>query len=107
MSLLLPCVLQSAYKLLGGINDYAAATAAMNEVNLKDGKDNGLECYIAKNCPHLHRVISACNDSASMVLKTVQPDVLLGRKWNGGMQRWLLDLNCKETKASPVPQLTN
>ena len=107
MSLLLPCVLQSAYKLLGGINDYAAATAAMNEVNLKDGKDNGLECYIADKCPHLRRVISACNDSAKMVLKTVQPDVLLGRKWNGGMQRWLLDLNCKETKASPVPQLTN
>ena len=104
LSLLLPCVLQSAYKLTCGLNDYAVATANMYEVNLStyatSGKNDGVECFIAAKCPELLPVISACNNSAKMVIKTLQEsgdrsleDVLLRRKWTGDMQSWLVGLN--------------
>jgi len=41
LSLLLPCVLQSAYHLLSGVNDYATAIANMYEVNLSTYDKSG------------------------------------------------------------------
>lgn len=68
LSLLLPCVLQSAFKLRCGINQYAEARAQANEINLsaydKSGQGDGLGCYIAAEYPDLFLVLSACNDSA-------------------------------------------
>jgi len=107
LSLLLPCILQSAYKVRCGLHEYARATANMYEVNLstydKSGKGDGLGCFIATKCPDLCPVISACNDSAKMAMKTLVEsgdrsieDVLLRRKWKGDMQQWLVGLNCEE-----------
>ena len=117
LSLLLPCVLQSAYKLTCGINDYAVATANMYEVNLStyatSGKNDGVECFIAAKCPELLPVISACNNSAKMVMKTLLDsgdrsleDVLLRRKWKGDIQQWLVELNCNNT-SRPLARITN
>ncbi|KAL3765276.1 hypothetical protein ACHAW5_000277 [Stephanodiscus triporus] len=92
LSLLLPCVLQSAYKLNCGINKYAEATARMCGLDLstydKTGKEDGLACYIVAECSDLCPVISACKDSAKMAMKTLIAsgdrsfeDLLLRRKW--------------------------
>jgi len=104
LSLLLPCVLQSAYKLRCGINQYAEARAKANEINLstydKSGQGDGLGCYIAAECPDLFLVISACNNSARMAMKTIVElgdrmleEILLRGKWKGEMQQWLVGLN--------------
>jgi len=113
LSLLLPCVLQSAYKLRCGIHAYAKATANMYEVNLStydkssgNKGDDGLGCFIATKCPELCPILSACNDCAKMTMKTLVEsgdrsleDVLLRRKWKGDMQQWLVGLNCEEDSA--------
>ena len=106
LSLLLPCVLQSSYHLTCGVNDYATAIANMYEVNLstydKSGKNDGLGAFISTKCPQLIPVLSACNESAKMCLKTLVEstggssleEVLLRRKWKIGMKEWLVGLNC-------------
>jgi len=116
LSLLLPCILQSAYHLLSGVNDYATAIANMYEVNLstydKSGKNDGLGAFISTKCPQLIPVLSACNESAKMVLKTMTEsggnsleEVLLRRKWKEvGMKEWLVGLSCD---TPVVAQITN
>lgn len=100
LSLLLPCVLQSAFKLRCGINKYAEAKAKVNEVNLstydKGGENDGLACFIAAECPDLLFALSACNNSARMAMKTIVElgdrmleEILLRQKWKGDMQQWL------------------
>lgn len=104
LSLLLPCVLQSAFKLRCGISQFAEAKAKADEINLstydKSGKGDGLGCYIVAECPDLFRVWSACNNSAKMAMRTIVElgdsmleEILLRRKWKGGMQQWLVGLN--------------
>ena len=104
VSFLLPCVLQSAFKLRCGINQYAEAKAKANEVNLltydKSGKSDGLGCYIAAECPDLFNVKTACDNAAKMAMKTIielgdrmLEEILLRRKWKGDMRQWLVDLN--------------
>lgn len=103
LSLLLPCVLQSAYKLHRGIHEYAEATASMCGLDLSTydttGKGDGVGCYIAADCRDLCPVISACKDSAKMTMKILVAsgdrsfeDLLLRRKWKGDMQQWLVGL---------------
>ncbi|KAL9186961.1 hypothetical protein ACHAXT_010681 [Thalassiosira profunda] len=111
LSLLLPCVLQSAHKLRCGMQEYARATASMYEVNVAtfatEGKTDGQDVFIATKCPDLCAVIAACNDSARMIMKTLMESgvgekLLLQRKWKGDMQKWLVGLNCAKN-----PALTN
>ena len=115
LSLLLPCVLQSSYHLTCGVNDYATAIANMYEVNLstydKSGKNDGLGAFISTKCPQLIPVLSACNESAKMCLKTLVEcggnsleEVLLRRKWKFGMKEWLVGLNCD---TPVIAQITN
>ena len=103
LSLLLPCVLQSAYELHRGICEYAEATAAVRGLDLstydRTGKGDGVGCYIAAECPELCPVISACKDSAKMAMKILLAsgdrsfeDLLLRRKWKGDMHQWLVGL---------------
>jgi hypothetical protein len=100
--LLLPCVLQSAYKLRCGLFAYAKATAATYEVKLasfdKTGRTDGLMQFIDQKCSDLCPVLSACNNSARMVIQTDRAleEVVLRRSWKGDMQRWLVGLNCEE-----------
>lgn len=104
LSLMLSCVLQSAFKRRCGINQYAEARAQANEINLltydKSGQGDGLGCYIAAEYPDLFLVLSACNDSARMAMKTLVElgdrmleEILLRGKWKGEMRQWLLGLN--------------
>jgi hypothetical protein len=101
--LLLPCVLQSAYKLRCGLFAYAKAMATTYEVKLasfdKTGKTDGLMQFIDQKCSDLCPVLSACNNSARMVIQTDRAleDVVLRRTWKGDMQRWLVGLNCEES----------
>ena len=102
LSLLLPCVLQSAYKLHCGISKYAEATAIVSGQNLstydKTGKEDGLGCFIIAECPELCPVISACKESASMIMKVLVEsgdrtfEDFLFKRWNGDMQKWLVTL---------------
>jgi hypothetical protein len=103
LSLLLPCVLQSAYVLHRGIHEYAEATASMCGLDLSTydttGKGDGVGCYIVAECPDLCPVLSACKDSAKMAMKILVAsgdrsfeDLLLRRKWKGDMQQWLVGL---------------
>lgn len=100
LSLLLPCVLQSAYKLRCGIYEYAQAKASIADVNVQpneNGRLDRLQEFIVAKCPDLCPVISACNDSAKMAMKTLVDsgerleDVLLRNK---AMEQFLIDLNC-------------
>lgn len=99
--LLLPCILQSAYKLRCGLFSYAKATAIMYDVKLasfdKTGRTDGLMKFIEQKCPDLCPVLSACNNSARMVIQTDRAleEVVLRRKWKADMQGWLLGLNCE------------
>lgn len=114
LSLLLPCVLQSAYKVRCGIHEYAKATASMYEVDLatyaksSDMGDDGLGCFIAAKCPELFPILSACNNCARMTTKTLVEsgdrsleNVLLRKK--GGMQQWLVGLNCEKESVTQTP----
>jgi hypothetical protein len=104
LSLLLPCVIQSAYKLHCGIIQYAEATAASFGWDLsthdKTGrKEDSLGCFIVAKCPDLCPVISACKDSAKMAMRTLAAsgdrsfeDLLTRRKWKGDLQQWLVGL---------------
>jgi hypothetical protein len=103
LSLLLPCVLHSAYKLHRGIHEYAEATAAASGLDLSThdttGRGDGAGCYIAAECPELCPVISACRDSAKMAMRILATsgdqsfeDLLLRRKWKGDLQQWLVGL---------------
>ena len=103
LSLLLPSVLQSAYKVRRGLFEYARATAIMHEVNLatfakNDSGSDGLQEFIAAKCKDLPPVLSACNDSAKMVVKTLVEfgeleGLLLSRRYPKDMQQFLADLN--------------
>ncbi|KAL7549616.1 hypothetical protein ACHAWF_012882 [Thalassiosira exigua] len=115
LSLLLPCILQSAFELQCGINAYALATANAQDVDLTtfetNGKGDGLAQFIVARCPRLCPAVSACRDSAKMALKTLLEvgdrsleDTLLRRKWKDGMQQWLVGLNCEGT---PPARITN
>jgi len=107
LSLSLPCILQSAYKLRCGILSYAQVQAKMYEVDLstydKSDKGDGLGCFIATKCIDLCPVISACNNSAKMAMKALVEtgdrtvEELLLRKWKGDMQKWLVELNCEDS----------
>jgi len=106
LSLMLPCALQSAYKLRSGLHEYARATANMYEVNLSTydktngtKSDGGLKDFIAAKCPDISPIISACNDSAKMVKKAIDEsghrcleDLLSTGKLNNDMQQWLIGL---------------
>ena len=100
--LLLPCVLQSAYKLRCGLFVYAKAMATTYEVKLasfdKTGRTDGLMQFIDQKCSDLCPVLSACNNSARMVIQTDRAleEVVLRRSWKGDMQLWLVGLNCEE-----------
>lgn len=100
--LLLPCILQSAYKLRCGLFAYAKATAATYEVKLssfdKTGKTDGLMQFIEQKCSDLCPVLSACNNSARMIIQTDRAleEVVLRRNWKGDMQKWLMGLNCEK-----------
>mmetsp|Transcript_23076 Transcript_23076/g.48649 ORF Transcript_23076/g.48649 Transcript_23076/m.48649 type:complete len:482 (+) Transcript_23076:1259-2704(+) len=99
LSLLLPCILQSAYKARCGLLEYAKATANMREVYLstydKSDKSDGLGRFIDDKCPELCSTIEACNGSAKMAMKALLNsgdhsfEELLQRKWKGGMRKWL------------------
>ena len=113
LSLLLPCLLQSAYKLRCGVHEYARATANMYDINLStystNGEGDGLGNFIVAKCAYLCPLISACNDSAKMALKTLLEtgqhtleDVLLRRKWKGDMQKWLVGLNCDDAHVAKI-----
>lgn len=101
--LLLPCILQAAFKLRRGIFAYAKFTATLYEVKLssfdKTGRTDGLLQFIEERCPNLCPVISACNHSARMVIQTdnTLEEVVLRRKWTGDMQKWLVELSCQES----------
>ncbi|KAL7491732.1 hypothetical protein ACHAWT_001022 [Skeletonema menzelii] len=100
--LLLPSILQSAYKLRCGLFAYANATATTYEVKLtsfdKTGKTDGLMQFIEQKCSDLCPVLSACNNAARMVIQTDRAleEVVLRRNWKGDMQRWLVELNCEK-----------
>ncbi len=100
--LLLPCILQSAHKLRCGLFAYAKATAIMYDVKLasfdKTGRSDGLMQFIEQKCSDLRPVLSACNNSARMVIQTDRAleEIVLRRKWKADMQQWLLGLNCEE-----------
>merc|ERR1712029_1093930 len=85
LSLLLPCVLQSAYKLRCGIKEYERATG---------GNPEGLG-------PLLCSAIAACNNSAKMAMRTIMlsgesslEEVLVQMK-SKSAQQWLVGLNCE------------
>ena len=100
LSLLFPCVLQSAYKLHCGISKYAEATAILRGQNLstydKTGKDDGLGCFILAECPELCPVITACKESARMIMTALVEsgdktfEDLLFKRWKVDMQKWLV-----------------
>jgi hypothetical protein len=100
LSLLFPCVLQSAYKLHCGISKYAEATAIVRGQNLstydKTGKDDGLGCFILAECPELCPVITACKESARMIMTALVEsgdrtfEDLLLKRWKVDMQKWLV-----------------
>lgn len=100
LSLLFPCVLQSAYKLHCGIIKYAEATAIVRRQNLstydKTGKDDGIGFFITAKCPELCPVIFACKESARMIMKALVEsgdktfEDLLLKRWKGDMQKWLV-----------------
>lgn len=102
LSLLFPCVLQSAYKLHCGVSKYAEATAIVRGQNLstydKTGKDDGLGCFIMAECPELCPVIYACKESARMIMKALVEsgdktfEDLLLKRWRGDLQKWLVTL---------------
>ena len=106
LSLLLPCVLGSAFKLRCGMLDYAVATADTNGDKIssfdKDGKGDGVKSYIAAKLPEISPVMLACDNSAKMVMQTIMEcgdraleGVLLRGSWKGEMQNWLVELNCQ------------
>ena len=98
----LPCVLQSAYKLRCGLLAYARATATSNEVKLasfdETGRTDGLLQFIEQKCSDLCPALSACNDSARMVIQIDRAleDFVLRRSWKNDMQQWLVGLNCEQ-----------
>ncbi|KAL7522947.1 hypothetical protein ACHAWX_007690 [Stephanocyclus meneghinianus] len=97
LSLLIPCVLQSAFKLRCGIFEYALFEANQIGSNLSTPDRSGLFEFIASKCPELLPVISACDDSAKTVIKclreTGDESVLL--RFKGEMKNWIVDLNCE------------
>ena len=99
LSLLIPCVLQSAYKLRCGIFEYALFEANATGANLSTPDGNGLLEFIGAKRPHLMPVISACDESAKMVIKCLHQsrDEKMLLRWKGEMQRWIVDLNSQIT----------
>ena len=99
LSLLIPCVLQSAYKLRCGIFEYALFEANATGANLSTPDGNGLLEFIGVKFPELMPVIVACDESAKMVIKCLYQSrdekVLL--RFKGEMQRWIVDLNSQIT----------
>ena len=103
LSLLLPCVLQSAYMVRRGLFEYARSMAIMHEVDLStfanDGTNSdGIQEFIAAKCKDLSPVILAINDSAKMVVKTLVEfgeleGLLLSRRYPKDMQQFVTDLN--------------
>jgi hypothetical protein len=97
LSLLMPCVLQSAFKLRCGIFEYALVEANQIGANLSTPDRSGLFEFISSKCPELLPVISACDDSAKTVIKclreTGDESVLL--RFKGEMKSWIVDLNCE------------
>merc|ERR1712127_258226 len=99
ISLLLPCVLQSAYNLRCGMRERARAEANMSGVDLakhdEGGEGDDLGRFVAAYCPDLRLVVAACDDAAKMALRVLVEsgdrslEELLQRKWKGDMQRWL------------------
>ncbi|KAL3795025.1 hypothetical protein HJC23_006346 [Cyclotella cryptica] len=97
LSLLMPCVLQSAFKLRCGIFEYALFQANQIGANLSTPDRSGLFEFISSKCPELLPVIFACDDSAKTVIKclreTGDESVLL--RFKGEMKIWIVDLNCE------------
>jgi hypothetical protein len=101
LSLLMPCVLESAFKLRSGMFEYALFEANASGTSLSTPDGNGLLEFITAKHPELHRVISACDDAAKMVInclrKTGDESVLL--RFKGAVKSWIIDLNCQITGA--------
>ena len=95
LSLLVPCVLQSAYKLRCGIFEYALYEANMNGANLSTLDRSALLEFIRGKRSELMPVITACDSAAKMIIKCLHESgdekVLL--RWKGEMQSWIVDLN--------------
>jgi hypothetical protein len=93
--LLSPCVLQSAFKLRSGIFEYALFEANASGANLSTPDGSGLLEFIETNHPELMPVISACDNSAKMVIKCLHDcgDEKVLLRWKGEIQSWIVNLN--------------
>jgi hypothetical protein len=62
----------------------------------KTGKDDGLGCFILAECPELCPVITACKESARMIMTALVEsgdktfEDLLFKRWKVDMQKWLV-----------------
>ncbi|KAL3772524.1 hypothetical protein ACHAWO_002526 [Cyclotella atomus] len=103
LSLLMPCVLQSAYKLRCGIFEHALFEANAAGANLSTPDGNGLYEFIEAKHPQLKPVIAACDNAAKMVIKCLHDSgdekILLRSNWKGEMRSWIVDLNSQITGA--------
>jgi hypothetical protein len=97
LSLLMPCVLQSAYKLRCGIFEHALFEANATGASLSTPDGNGLFKFIEAKHPQLLPVVAACDDAAKMVIKCLHESgdekILLRSTWKGEMRSWIVDLN--------------
>ena len=94
LSLQLPCILQSAFKLRCGLHVYAKAVARLQDVSLSTDQDLGE--FIHSKCPELLVVVEACDESARMAKKAIlrsgdrSSEAIFG--WKGDMKSYLAEL---------------
>ena len=94
LSLLLPCVLQSAFKLRCGLHVYAKAVARLQDVSMTTDQDLGK--FIRTKCPELLIAVEACDESARMAKKAIlrsgdrSSETIFG--WKGDMKSYLAEL---------------
>lgn len=94
LSLQLPCVLQSAFKLRCGLHVYAKAVARLQDVSLSNDQDVGE--FIHSKCPEILVAVEACDESARMAKKTIlrsgdrSSEAIFG--WKGDMKSYLAEL---------------
>jgi len=102
LSLLLPCVLRSAFQLHCGMLDYAIAQAERNGEKISsydpDGKGDGLMKYIEARLPDIEQVLATCDEAAKMVMRIInefgeRPMEALMSGGNGDLHEWLVHLD--------------
>eukprot|EP00956_Cyclotella_meneghiniana_P024952 scaffold51060_cov65-Cyclotella_meneghiniana.AAC.6 len=101
LSLLIPCVLQSAFKLRCGIFEYALFEANASGASLSTPDGSGLIKFIEAKYPALMPLITACDDSAKMVIKRLYAsgDEKMLLRWKGEMKNWIVDMNSQVSGA--------